>query len=67
MGNTRISPIQSDRVDAARARAERLIEEQGTEPVDFAQLLAAGMPLPDPEDEFLQLLHEWRTEGELEA
>lgn len=64
MGKTQEEPILSERVGAARRRAESLIQGRRCRPIRFDTLLAQGSPADDPGDEFLAELRRWRTEGE---
>lgn len=64
MGKIQEDKIFSERVCAARQRAETTLRRQGRKPVTFDALLAQGSPADDPGDEFLAELRHWRSEGE---
>jgi hypothetical protein len=54
---------ESDRVQAARARLERLRKEQGVTEFDLKKLLEHTVRSDEPDDELLAFLREIRSDG----
>lgn len=54
---------ESARVQAARARLERLRIEQGVPEFDLKSLLAHTVAADEPDEEFIEFLREMRNEG----
>lgn len=56
----------SERVQAARARAEDIIRKQGIKPFDWDEVMALTSPSEETDEEFDAFLRElrgWRREG----